>query len=119
MKRVARTRRTTTGDVNAGAPEPQIFLDGQCRLHRVLVTEIVCRRSDGFLACALERDLAAARRQKPGDDAQKRRLARAVLTGDDQRLAGRDAQVERPEHMLATAFAAQVSGYEPHAFTSR
>ncbi len=46
---------------------------------------------------AVEGDLAAGRREQPGEAAQESRLAGAVGPHDHQALAGEDVEVERPE----------------------
>jgi hypothetical protein len=55
---------------------------------------------------AFEEDAAGVDGLQPVDAAQHRRLARARGTGDDDRLAGRDRQVDLVEHdVVAEALA--------------
>jgi hypothetical protein len=48
----------------------------------------------------VHRELAAARRRKSREQAQERRLARAVRAGDGEEAAGVEREVEALEHTL-------------------
>ena len=50
---------------------------------------------------ARPRDAARVRRIQPGEEVQERRLARARLAADAHALAGRDVQVDAPQHLEA------------------
>jgi hypothetical protein len=98
------------------APEAQILRDAECRLHRVLMAEIVAGGGNGreCLAAAFEGDAPACRRQKTRDNAKQRRFSRPIGTDNNKRLPLAQREADIREYGLAAAFAAQIVGDKPH-----
>ena len=93
-------RRT---EVSAGPPralpEAEVLGEGQRRLQRVEMAEIVAYAADRRASGAgSSTHRAGGGREQPGEDAQQRRLAGTVRPGDRQQLAGRECEVEVREH---------------------
>ena len=72
--------------------EVEVLERRQVAVEQRLVAEIAERAAVG-----VDLELAAARRREPGDEAQERRLAGAVRTGDDEEAAALELEVERPQ----------------------
>ncbi len=95
-------------------PKFEIFSDGEARLQRIGMADIMAELGETETCLGRDRDLSPRQGQKAGDGAQQARFAGAIRPRHHERLAGAEPEAYIAQDDAAAAFDGESLGLDLH-----